>query len=84
MQVYTLLYYSNLSYVLYGVIIFIFKNNILKLVKDPKKNDRKIINTLSVSYILIGLISSIVYIDGIYLLIIVLGFPWVLIKYYKS
>lgn len=84
MQVYTLLYYSNLSYVLYGVIIFIFKNNILKFVKDPKKNDRKIINTLSVNYILIGLISSIIYIDGIYLLIIVLGFPWVLIKYYKS
>ncbi len=84
MQVYTLLYYSNLSYALYGVIIFIFKNNILKLVKDPKKNDIKIINTLSVSYILIGLISSIIYIDGIYLLIIVLGFPWVLIKYYKS
>ncbi len=84
MQVYTLLYYSNLSYALYSVIIFIFKNNILKLVKDPKKNDRKIINTLSVNYILIGLISSIVYIDGIYLLIIVLGFPWVLIKYYKS
>lgn len=79
-----MLYYSNLSYALYGIIIFILRNNILKRVKEPKENDRKVINTLSVSYILIGLISSIIYIDGIYLLIIVLGFPWVLIEYYKS
>lgn len=84
MQTDTLLYYSNLSYALYGIIIFILRNNILKLVKEPKENDRKIINTLSIIYIVIGLITSIIYIDGIYLLIIVLGFPWVLIEYYKS
>lgn len=84
MQTDTLLYYNNLVYVLYGVIIFIFRTHILKLVKDKNENDKKIINILSAVYILIGLISSIVYIDGMYLLFIVLGFPWVLIEYYKK
>lgn len=83
MQIDILLYYNNLIYALYGVIIFIFRNNILKLVKQSGENDKKIINAISVGYILIGLISSIVYIDGIYLLFIILGFPWILIEYYK-
>lgn len=75
----TLQYYSNLAYVLYGVLIFIFRNNILKLIKDSKETDRKIITILSISYILIGLISSIIYIDGIFLLFIVLAIAWILI-----
>ncbi|RDY22934.1 hypothetical protein CHF27_010985 [Romboutsia maritimum] len=76
--------YYNLLYALYGIIIFILRNPILKLVKKPKENDRKIINSLSAGYILIGLITSIIYIDGMYVLIVVLGFPWLLIEYYKS
>lgn len=77
-------YYRNLSYILYGIIIFLLRNKILKFVKVPKENDRKIINALSVGYILIGLITIIIYVDIMYVSIIIFCFPWVLIEYYKQ
>ncbi|CEK34495.1 hypothetical protein UMC2_37061 [[Clostridium] sordellii] len=78
-------YYSiGVLYIIFGLVIYFSSSFLLKLVNDNGLRQKKIIKTIGIWYILLGITINFVYIKGYILSIISITIPLIIYIWYEE